>query len=352
MFSGPLVSGLSAFDSLNINLLDVIDVFLVAILLYQGYKFIAGTSAMNLIRGVIILLLLWFVATIFNLALLGKLVSQLSTVGLFAFIVLFQPELRALLEQVGRSRTLEHSSDAAALTEIIRATEHLAERKIGALIAIERRTPLGEHSDTGTQLDAKISAPFIEALFARNGALHDGGVVVRGSRVVAAGCLFPLDTADSHHGQHKRYGTRHRAALGLSAQNDAVVLIVSEERGSIRLAVGGILTPNLSITELRERLTLYVLEYEDLSPEHSSPENTTEATNTTATTAVAATTAQTIPTVQKPQKDAKRTIVRDRDLIEANRPSPQSAKSEQPTEPTSQANQTNKPNQANKDEGN
>ena len=159
------------------------------------------------------------------------------------------------LERVGRPRGRETGASGAALQDLARAMERLAERKTGALIAIERRTPLGEYAATGVSLDALVSVPFLEALFARNAPLHDGGVIIQGSRVIAAGCLFPLQSSD---GTYRRYGTRHRAAIGLSELTDAVVLVVSEERGSMRVALGGRLGPDLTGAELREHLRTLV----------------------------------------------------------------------------------------------
>lgn len=239
---------------------DVLDVLVVAFLLYQAYKLVDGTRAFNVLRGVAVFALVWGIAQLFGLASLGLLMDSVGTIGLFALLVLFQPELRAALERVGRPRNRE-ASGGAALQDMARALERLAERKTGALIAIERNTPLGEYAATGVELDAKISVPFIEALFARNAPMHDGGVIVQDSRVVAAGCLFPLQQSD---GTYRRYGTRHRAALGLTELTDAVVLVVSEERGSIRVAVGGHLGPALNTSELREKLRSLVYEREDL----------------------------------------------------------------------------------------
>ncbi|MCD0163407.1 DNA integrity scanning protein DisA nucleotide-binding domain protein, partial [Deinococcus sp. 6YEL10] len=145
----------------------------------------------------------------------------------------------------------------------------------GALIAIERRTPLGEYAGTGVSLDALVSVPFLEALFARNAPLHDGGVIIQGSRVIAAGCLFPLQSSD---GTYRRYGTRHRAAIGLSELTDAVVLVVSEERGSMRIALGGRLGPDLNGTELREQLRALVYDRSAFTPPPAAPaENDPEA---------------------------------------------------------------------------
>lgn len=241
---------------------DVLDIGLVTFLVYQAYMLVAGTRAVNVVRGILVFAGVWVAAQLLGLTTLSYLLGRAGTVGLFALIVLFQPELRGALERVGRPRGRE-ASGGAALQDLARALERLAERKTGALIAIERRTPLGEYADTGVRLDAVVSVPFLEALFARNAPLHDGGVIVQGPRVVAAGCLFPLQAGD---GTYRRYGTRHRAAIGLSELTDAVVLIASEERGSMRIALGGRLGPDLNGTELREQLRTLVYDQPDSPP--------------------------------------------------------------------------------------
>ncbi|WP_293910610.1 diadenylate cyclase CdaA [Deinococcus sp.] len=238
------------------SLKDLLDILLVATLFYQGYTLLNGTRAVNVLRGVGVFVLAWAASNFLQLTALNSLLGRIAPVGLFALVVVFQPELRATLERIGRPR-LRGAGSGAAIQDIARATERMAERKTGALIAIERRTPLGEYAASGVGLDARISAPFIEALFARNAPLHDGGVIVQSGRVVAAACLFPLQSSD---GIYRRYGTRHRAAIGLSELTDAVVLVVSEERGSVRLALSGRLSADLSGTELRERLRELVYE--------------------------------------------------------------------------------------------
>ncbi|MFC6592129.1 diadenylate cyclase CdaA [Deinococcus lacus] len=241
------------------TLLDLLDILLVAYLVYQAYRLVNGTRAVNLVRGIAIFVVVWLLAQLLGLAALSMVLGQLGTVGFFALVVLFQPELRGALERLGRPRQKDDAGGGAALQDISRAMERLAERKTGALIAIERSTPLGEYADTGVRLDAALSVPFLEALFARNAPLHDGGVIVQGTRVTAAGCLFPLQASD---GTYRRYGTRHRAAIGLSEVTDAVVLVVSEERGSMRIALGGRLGPDLNPGELREQLRLLVYDRE------------------------------------------------------------------------------------------
>lgn len=239
----------------QVNVRDVLDILLVTFLVYQGYLLVAGTRAVNVVRGILVFAGVWVAAQVLNLPTLSYLLGRAGTVGIFALVVLFQPELRAALERVGRPRGRDTGASGAALQDLARAMERLAERKTGALIAIERRTPLGEYAATGVSLDALVSVPFLEALFARNAPLHDGGMIIQGSRVISAGCLFPLQSSD---GTYRRYGTRHRAAIGLSELTDAVVLVVSEERGSMRIALTGRLGPDLNGTELREQLRALV----------------------------------------------------------------------------------------------
>jgi diadenylate cyclase len=234
------------------SVLDALDILLVAVLLYQGYKLVSNTRAINLVRGLIVFGLVLYAANRLELRTISFILSQLATVGLFALVVVFQPELRAVLERIGRGRVREPAPTTAVVGELSRAIERLAERRVGALIALERRTPLGEYASTGTRMDAEVSASLLETVFARNTPLHDGGVIVHHGRVIAAGCVFPLSSLSES--AYRRLGTRHRSAIGLSEISDAMVIVVSEERGSIRIASGGQLSPDLNLAELRERL--------------------------------------------------------------------------------------------------
>jgi diadenylate cyclase len=231
---------------------DALDVLLVAVLLYQGYRLVVNSRTLNLLRGLIAFGLLLYVSRLLGLSTINFILSQLATVGLFAIIVVFQPELRAVLERIGRPSQREDQPQVLALGEIARAAERLAERKIGALIALERQTPLGDYAANGVPLDAEVTSLMLETIFARNTPLHDGGVIVQHGRIQSAGCLFPLQQESS--GVRRLYGTRHRAALGLSELSDALIVVVSEERGSIRVAQNGQLSPDLTVAELRERL--------------------------------------------------------------------------------------------------
>jgi diadenylate cyclase len=225
---------------------DLLDILLVTALFYSLWRLIVGTRALNLVRGLLVYLLVWFLANLLGLATLSWILGNAATLGAFALMVVFQPELRGLLERLGRPQGPRATS--LALEELLLGVARLAERRYGALIALERRTPLGEYAATGEVLDARLSARLLVTLFYPGTPLHDGGAILREGRLLAAGCLFPLSEAQVG------LGTRHRAALGLSEVSDALVLVVSEETGSVRLAEGGRLSPPLSLEALRARL--------------------------------------------------------------------------------------------------
>jgi diadenylate cyclase len=240
------------------TILDILDIVLVTVLLYQAYRLMADSRTLNLVRGLVVFGLALYTSRWLGLTTLYAILERIAAIGVFALIVIFQPELRAVLERVGRPRQAEDTPQTMSLNEITRAVEWLSERKVGALVALERQTPLGDYANSGIKLDAEVSSGLLETIFARNTPLHDGGVIVQHGRIRAAGCLFPLQS-DSH-GVQRLYGTRHRAALGLSEQTDALVIVVSEERGSVRLAEGGVLSPDLTVLELRERLRQNIMQ--------------------------------------------------------------------------------------------
>jgi len=225
---------------------DLLDIFLVTLLFYFLWRLMVGTRALNLVRGLLVYLLVWFLANLLGLSTLSWILGNAATLGAFALIVVFQPELRGLLERLGRPQGPRATS--LALEELLLGVARLAERRYGALIALERRTPLGEYAATGEVLDARLSARLLVTLFYPGTPLHDGGAILREGRLLAAGCLFPLSEASLG------LGTRHRAALGLSEVSDALVLVVSEETGNIRVAEGGKLSPPLTLEALRARL--------------------------------------------------------------------------------------------------
>jgi len=229
---------------------DALDILAVAVLFYYLYGLFAETRALNLIRGLVVYVLVWFVADKVGLKALAWLLGNAATLGVFALIVVFQPELRGVLERLGRGRLAPGVLPSEASEELVRGLERMAARRLGALVALERRTPLGEYAETGELVDARVSARLLETIFTVGTPLHDGGLIVRGDRFLAAACVFPLSEREDL----VYLGTRHRAAVGLSEVSDALVIVVSEERGTIRVAERGELSPNLTPSELRVRL--------------------------------------------------------------------------------------------------
>lgn len=219
----------------------VLDILLVAFMLYSVYLIIKQTRAIRILYGIVVLALLYFIGRTLNLAALNFLLQSVFTVTLVAIPVVFQPELRTALERLGRgelvSTLFTRSKERIDLvvTELTRSLTTLADRKIGALIVLERQTGLKDLAATGIALDAKLSSETLLTVFTPRTPLHDGAVLIRGTRIVAAALFLPLssDTLDV------QYGTRHRAALGLSQECDAVIFVVSEESGRISVAQHG-----------------------------------------------------------------------------------------------------------------
>ncbi len=238
---------------------EVVDVVLVAFILYQVLKLVRGTQATQLIVGLVLLAILGLAASRLRLILLGWLFTNAAPFVVIAIIVLFQPELRRVLDQVGRFGHLGRPLSAfnqqlfnRAITEAIRAAERLSARRTGALIAFERDVGLEDYTTTGVRVNAELSAEVLQTIFFPNSPLHDGAVIVRGTTVLAAGCLLPLPDEGRI---RERLGTRHRAAIGLSLASDALVLVVSEETGTISVVENGHITRNLEGEALRRRLT-------------------------------------------------------------------------------------------------
>lgn len=242
---------------LQIDLLDVFEIAVVAILIYRVLILWAGTRAFQMLFGLVLLVAIRALADALGLSLIESILSQAFTYGAFALIVVFQPELRSALARLGRSRVLnvltnlEERSQAVA-DEIAKAAEKLSRTRTGAIIAIERELSLEEYIEkTGTRLRADVSADLIVSLFAPRSPLHDGAVVVRGGEIIAAGVHLPLTQYPLG---DKNLGTRHRATLGLSEETDAYVIVVSEETSQISVARRGVLRRGLKPDQLRDRL--------------------------------------------------------------------------------------------------
>ena len=231
--------------------LDAVDVAVLAALLYQGYLLLLGSRAWNVLRGLAALAVLWVVASAVGLRGTKWVFESLAPVGILALVVVFQPELRAALERVGRGRT-QRAVAGDPVKEIMSAVRELAARRVGALIAIERGTPLGDFGQQGTLLETPVRSELLETLFDSRGPLHDGGVIVRGDQITWAGAIFPL--SEQQEGWASQLGTRHRAALGLAETSDALVVVVSEERGTVSLAREGRLSTDVAPSDLVKAL--------------------------------------------------------------------------------------------------
>lgn len=243
------------------RLMDIVDIGVVACLLYYLYKLIKDTRAVALLKGLIMLGVINVISHLLNLHVVNWLLQQGMTVLLIALPVVFQPELRRALEQLGRGRIFRKSQDVTAveldnlITEVLMASKVMSREKIGALIVFEREIGLGDFIDTGIAIDGRVSRELLNNIFILNTPLHDGAVIIRGDRIMAAGCLLPL-TADRS--LSTELGTRHRAAIGLSEQADAVVLVVSEETGKISYAYGGHIYRHLPEEQLRDALRAFL----------------------------------------------------------------------------------------------
>ena len=223
---------------------DALDIAIVSYIVYKMIGFIRETRAMQLIRGLVIIIVAFFISDIFNLYLLNWLLKSLFTMGLFAVVVLFQPEFRRALEQVGRKnlmntnsfRNIDKNKAVETVDALVSAIDDFSATRTGALIAIERDTMLNDIIETGVVVDAEISIRLLGNLFYEGAPLHDGGVIIRGARIHAASCVFPL-TEKKNIGRN--LGTRHRAGVGLSEVCDALIIIVSEETGVVSIAEDG-----------------------------------------------------------------------------------------------------------------
>jgi diadenylate cyclase len=239
----------------SIWLLDVLDILLVAALFYRLLVLVKGTRSAQMVVGLLVVLLVGLVARYFDLLAVRWLFDTMRVVWPLVFVILFQPELRHALAQLGRTRYFRaflRGENFGVLGEIVRGAESLGQRRHGALIVMERNVGLRNFVETGTRIDAKVSAELLVTLFSPGSPLHDGAVIVREDVIVAASCILPLSanplTALS-------LGTRHRAALGLSEETDAAIIVVSEQTGGISVAYRGVLRQHLDEGQLRSELS-------------------------------------------------------------------------------------------------
>ncbi|MEF9935012.1 MAG: diadenylate cyclase CdaA [Clostridium sp.] len=241
----------------NITIWNIVDILIVAYIFYKLFILIKETRAEQLIKGLVFIVVVMKLSEVFGLMALNYLIQSTLTVGVIALIIIFQPELRKALERLGRSKiitrklfdTEEEIEDVTK--EIAKSVQSLSQTKTGALIVIEMETGLVEYTENSTKIDGLVSSQLLENIFVENTPLHDGAVIIRRNRILAAAAVLPL----THQNVNKSLGTRHRAALGISEASDAIAIVVSEETGNISLAVNGRLTRNYNEEKLISVLT-------------------------------------------------------------------------------------------------
>jgi len=246
----------------NIQIKDILEIILIAIVIYQLIKWLRGTRAWVLFKGIIVILIITLIAMIFELNTILWILSNTINVGIIAIIIIFQPELRRALESLGRrnfltelllleSQNINLQLSGESVERIIYAVEEMAKTKTGALIVLEKEIRLEVQEASGIPVDAVITSQMLMNIFEHNTPLHDGAVIIRANRIVAATCYLPLS---DNMNLSKQLGTRHRAAIGITEVSDCMVITVSEETGYISLATGGMINRNISREELLEKM--------------------------------------------------------------------------------------------------
>ena len=253
-------------DFIPFTFIDFVDILLVALLMLGLYRMTRGTNAPYIFTGIIVIYIVWIVVRALNMTLLQSILGQLVSVGMIAVIILFQPELRNFLQMIGMKRNFKilnsifnaQNQSEITLQPIVTACTEMSQTKTGALIVLAQNSDLRDIIDGGITLDAQLSVPILENIFFKNAPLHDGAAIVMNNRVVAAKCILPVTQSDVP----KDYGTRHRAAIGMSEISDAIIVIVSEETGGIAIAQGGELRRNIEPVRLQQTLQRFLVRNE------------------------------------------------------------------------------------------
>lgn len=254
----------------SIQWYDVIDIIVVALILYYCIKLFRQTRAIHLVRGFALLGLVYLLVSALNMSTSSFLFSRLFSDIVLLVVLLFQPEFRHAIESFGRGdfkkfnlfprdSTMFKEEMQAGISGIVKAATNMGDSKTGALIVVEGKSPLGEIIATGSEIDAKISVPMIENIFFPKSPLHDGAIIIRNNRICAASCILPL----TQNAISRELGTRHRAGVGISEHSDALAIIVSEETGSISVAKDGVLFRNMTSGELLEKLNSFLINDDD-----------------------------------------------------------------------------------------
>jgi diadenylate cyclase len=239
---------------LTFGVRDAIEIAIVGYVLYRVLLLIHGTRAVQMLSGIVVLVVVYALAVFGQLTMIAYLLRLLFTYGTLAGVVIFQPELRQALAHLGQSRVtrfLRRMGPSEVADEIVEALERLSQSGIGAIIVIEREMGLGEYLESGSPLQAKVSSDLLATIFTPYTPLHDGAVVIRGDTIIGAACILPLSQAQI---ADRSLGTRHRAALGLAEETDAIVLVVSEETSTVSVAVDGRLARSASVAQIRRLL--------------------------------------------------------------------------------------------------
>ena len=245
----------------EIGILDLLDILMVAFIVYKILNWVKETRAWTLFKGLVVFFVFYAFATLLQLNTIHWILSKTLSVGIIAFVILFQPELRKALEQLGNGKIIrnmfkfeiqdeEDENDVKTIDEIVTAAKKMASVKTGALILVERDVPLGDHIRTGIPVDGLVTSQLLINIFEHNTPLHDGAVVIKNNRVAAAACFLPL----TENKVSMELGTRHRAAIGASEVSDADIIVVSEETGYISLARSGVIYRNITPDELKRML--------------------------------------------------------------------------------------------------
>lgn len=240
---------------------DAADVLIVSYLIYKMIQLVRGTRAVQLLKGIFLIVITWALSTWLNLYTLKWLMNQMFSFGMVTILIIFQPELRRALEQIGRgklfARTVNDHDVSQQVNEVIKAVNYMARRKIGALIVFERKSGLNEYIESGIKMESSMSSELLINIFIPNTPLHDGAVIVRESQIMAAACYLPLSENPFI---SKELGTRHRAGIGISEVCDAISVIVSEETGQVSLAINGQIVRDIKEESLISKL------FEELRP--------------------------------------------------------------------------------------
>lgn len=262
--------------AMNFQFKDAVDIIIVAFLIYGVVKLVRETRAGQLVKGLFLLIVLFIISSYFNLVMVSRVLAYFFQFAFVAILIVFQPEIRKALEQVGRNnvgqsiaavvtgrdRSYDRAQIRKAINAVVDGVGILQQLKMGALIVFERKTKLGDIIETGTQINCEPSGQIVGNIFFNKAPLHDGAMIIRDGMIHAAGCILPLTKNTSVSAE---LGTRHRAALGVSEESDAVVVVVSEETGQISVAVNGVLARRFTRDTLRDVLEGYLIPQEEAS---------------------------------------------------------------------------------------